>query len=95
MKPGKRRGAPPTDMPPSGSLTTKLPAALALVILSLLAFSNSFDGGFVLDNRGLILNDPRLRAATSDNLRLILQHTYWWPTGEGGVFRPFTTLSYL
>ena len=49
----------------------------------------------VLDNRGLLLNDPRLRQATAANLSLIWRHTYWWPTGEGGVYRPFTTLSYL
>jgi tetratricopeptide (TPR) repeat protein len=70
-------------------------AALALSILTLLAYGNSFDGGFVLDNRGLLLNDPRLRQATAANLSLIWRHTYWWPTGEGGVYRPFTTLSYL
>ena len=70
-------------------------AALALSILTLLAYGNSFDGGFVLDNRGLLLNDPRLRQANAANLSLIWRHTYWWPTGEGGVYRPFTTLSYL
>jgi tetratricopeptide (TPR) repeat protein len=70
-------------------------AAVALYILTLLAYSNSFHAGFVLDNKGLILDDPRIRAATSDNINLIGQHTYWWPTGEAGLYRPFTTLSYL
>ena len=67
---------------------------LALAALTLLAFSNSFHSGFVLDNKGLLL-DPRIRAATPENIALIFRHTYWWPTGEAGLYRPFTTLSYL
>jgi len=68
---------------------------LALIVLTLLAYSNSFEGGFVLDNRGLMLNDPRIQEASAANLGLIFQHTYWWPNGESGLYRPFTTLSYL
>jgi tetratricopeptide (TPR) repeat protein len=68
--------------------------ALALAALTLLAFSNSFQAGFVLDNKGLLL-DPRIRDFTSGNVALIFRHTYWWPTGEAGLYRPFTTLSYL
>ena len=60
----------------------------------MLAFSNSFQSGFVLDNKGLLL-DPRIREVTPENIALILKHTYWWPTGEAGLYRPFTTLSYL
>jgi tetratricopeptide (TPR) repeat protein len=70
-------------------------APLALVLLTLLAYSNSFQVSFVLDNRGLILNDPRLRDPSSANIQLILHHTYWWPNGESGLYRPLTTLSYL
>ena len=66
----------------------------ALAFLAFLAFSNSFSAGFVLDNKAL-LQDPRIRELTGENLRLIFQHTYWWPTGEAGLYRPFTTLSYL
>lgn len=69
--------------------------ALALLALTLIAYANSFQGGFVLDNRGLILNDPRIREWTASNLGLIFHHTYWWPNGESGLYRPFTTLSYL
>src|ERR1700751_2720889 len=69
--------------------------ALALCLLTLLAWSNSFSAGFALDNRGLILEDTRVRDASPDNLALIFQHTYWWPYGESGLYRPFTTLSYL
>jgi hypothetical protein len=43
----------------------------ALFALTLLAYANSFPTGFPLDNRFLILEDPRLAAATSANLNLI------------------------
>jgi Flp pilus assembly protein TadD len=72
----------------------RLAAPLALCALTVLAFTNSFQSGFILDNRGLLL-DPRIREATSENIALIFRHTYWWPTGEAGLYRPFTTLTYL
>jgi len=68
--------------------------AAALVLIALLAFSNSFDGGFVLDGKGL-LRDPRIVQVTAHNLALIFQHSYWWPSGESGLYRPFTSLTYL
>lgn len=67
----------------------------ALSVLILLAWSNSFDGGFVLDNRAMILLDSRVHAATSENLGLILNHSYWASTYDVGLYRPITTLSYL
>jgi hypothetical protein len=70
-------------------------AGLALGLLTIAAFSNSFATGFVLDNQMLLLGDPRIRSASVENLSLILQHTYWWPNGEAGIYRPLTTLSYL
>jgi tetratricopeptide (TPR) repeat protein len=69
--------------------------ASGLCLATVLAYSNSFQAGFPLDNKGLILQDPRLRAATRENITLILEHTYWWPYGESGLYRPATTLSYL
>src|SRR5450759_1300763 len=68
---------------------------LGLCLLTLAAYSNSFGAGFAMDNRGLILQDARVHAATAENLGLIFGHTYWWPYGESGLFRPLTTLSYL
>ena len=73
----------------------KLIVALGLCILTLLAYSNSFSAGFALDNRGLLLEDPRIREASPEHLQQIVQHTYWWPYGESGLYRPVTTLSYL
>jgi tetratricopeptide (TPR) repeat protein len=72
-----------------------LVVAAALSVLTLAAYSNSFNAGFVFDNRGLLLGDTRIREASAANLRLILQHTYWWPYGESGLYRPAATLSYL
>src|SRR5512141_1516027 len=68
---------------------------LSLAGISLAAYANSFSTGFPLDNRALILQDARVHAATAANVDLILQHTYWWPIGESGLYRPVTTLSYL
>jgi len=85
-------GNPPAVLP--WVRTRHLIAAGALLLAAFLAFSNSFSGGFILDSKQL-LGDPRIRAATGENLRLILQHTYWWPLAEAGLYRPFTTLSYL
>src|SRR5258706_223442 len=70
-------------------------AVLALCVLTLVAYSNSFSAGFALDNNWLLLQDKRIRDATSQNLRLIWEHSYWWPYGESYLYRPFTTLSYL
>jgi len=63
--------------------------------MAFLVYSNSFESGFVFDNRSLILGDSRVHKATPDNLALIFHHSYWWPTGESGLYRPVTTLSYL
>ena len=103
QEPGRNRKAknrgvrPPAEKavarPPS-EYRRHLLAALALCVLTLLAYSNSFGGGLVLDNKVLLL-DPRIREATPENIALIFQHSYWWPTGEAGLYRPFTTLSYL
>jgi len=102
-EPGRNRKAksrgvrPPADKVierPPNEYTRGALAVLALCVLTLLAYSNSFTGGLVLDNKVLLL-DPRLREVTPQNVALIFQHTYWWPTGEAGLYRPFTTLSYL
>ncbi len=70
-------------------------AAVAVGVLTLLAYSNSFSTGFALDNQTLLLGDPRIRTATAANIALIIRQTYWWPNGESGLYRPLTTLSYL
>ncbi len=69
--------------------------AAGLFFLSLIAYANSFSAGFVLDNRGIILKNPVIRDASATNIGLIFNHTYWWPNGESGLYRPFSTLTYL
>jgi tetratricopeptide (TPR) repeat protein len=69
--------------------------ALALCVPAILAYSNSFRAGFTLDSDAIILRNPTVQAATSENVDLILGHTYWWPKMEVGLYRPVTTLSYL
>jgi protein O-mannosyl-transferase len=80
---------------PTSPLSKYVLVAAALCLTTLLAYANSFRGGFVLDNHSLVLEDPRVRQVTSENIGLILQHTYWWPKGETRLYRPVTTLSYL
>ncbi len=90
--------SPPPSDKPSTSLfhpRSRLLAFPALVLLTWLAFSNSFATGFALDNNMLILRDTRIQQATVDNVNLILRHTYWWPNGESGLYRPLTTLSFM
>ena len=70
-------------------------AYAALCALTWLAYSNSFTGGMVLDNKVLLLEDPRVRAVTPENIDLIFAKSYWWPYIESALYRPVTTLSYL
>jgi protein O-mannosyl-transferase len=70
-------------------------AGAALCLVTLLAYSNSFHDGFVIDSHSLILNDTRIRDASAENVGLIFEHSYFWPTSEVGLYRPATTLSYL
>ena len=79
----------------TGTSRRNLLVAAGLCALTLAAYSNSFSAGFVFDNKGLLLEDPRIREASAENIGLILQHTYWWPYGESGLYRPVGTLSYL
>jgi len=105
MKRKRRRvAAPPPAAVPAASSSQPLArhsrrpyfaAVLTLGLFTLLAFSNSFSTGFVLDNKMLLLGDTRIQTASAANIALIFQHTYWWPYGESGLYRPFTTLSYL
>jgi len=96
VKPQRKPSAPQAVVAPVPKRSLRRPAAIvALCLLTLLAYANSFSAGFTLDNKGLLIEDPRLRAASAKNLHQILDHTYWWPQGESGLYRPITTLSYL
>jgi hypothetical protein len=90
----KTKLAKPAAAPPAPGTRPLVTVMSALAALTVIAYSNSFASGFILDNKALLL-DPRIREATADNFALIFQHTYWWPTGEARLYRPLTTLSYL
>src|SRR5574340_830998 len=70
------------------------PVWAALALVCLLAYANSFHAGFVFDNKGIIVQDARVREFTWDNVQSIFAKPYWWPriTNE---YRPLTTLTYL
>jgi tetratricopeptide (TPR) repeat protein len=68
---------------------------LALWVVVLAAYSNSFRAGLVFDSAGLLLQDARIRAATAQNIGRILTGQYWSSSMAAGLYRPFTTLSYL
>ncbi len=75
---------------------THLALVVALGVVALVTFSNTLQNtGFALDNKFIILEDPRLHEATAANVRLIFTQDYWWPKAVSGLYRPLTTLSYL
>jgi tetratricopeptide (TPR) repeat protein len=91
-----RAPAPEAPPPPQPvSFRPHLLIALALCLLTLLAYSNSFHDGYTLDCNQLLRVDKRIQEATAANVDLILHHTYWWPAGESGLYRPLATLSYM
>jgi protein O-mannosyl-transferase len=94
----KAKQAPVARPPACGAaLVTRcryLAAAAVLCFSTLAAFSNSFWAGFALDNH-MLVEDTRLQAANTENVWLIFRHTYLWPNGESGLYRPLTSLSYL
>jgi tetratricopeptide (TPR) repeat protein len=68
---------------------------VALLILVFAAYSNSFTAGLVFDSVPVIEQDPRIRDATLQNFRSILNGQYWYVNATAGLYRPVTTLSYL
>jgi protein O-mannosyl-transferase len=71
----------------------RLPVLLLLV--ALIAYANTPGLGFALDSVNLIKGDPRVRAATVENIALILKNDYWWPSSVDMLYRPVTTTSFL
>jgi len=100
-KHGPRRSPEKPTSPPSRSVKSHRIWSrhalflLALCAFTLLTYSNSFRAGFVFDNGTLILQDPRIKAATPQNIDLILTQDYWYKRSVSGLYRPLTTFSYL
>jgi tetratricopeptide (TPR) repeat protein len=70
-------------------------APAALLLLTLAAYANSFGLGLAQDSKVIVSHDTRLREVNAENLKLILEKNYWWPTTGDGLYRPVTTLSLL
>jgi hypothetical protein len=69
--------------------------AAFLCALVLAAYGNCFHAGFVLDNKPIVLEDPRVHAATSQNIGAIWSKGYWFTNQDPALYRPLTTISYL
>jgi tetratricopeptide (TPR) repeat protein len=69
--------------------------AAGLCLLTLAVYANTFGLGFALDAVGVVQGDPRVHAVSPQNLALIFQNDYWWPSSVDTLYRPFTTLSFL
>lgn len=72
-----------------------LAACIALLLMVGLAYSNSFQSGWVLDNKLVIQANPANKEATAANLKLLWTKDYWWPRSDTGGYRPITSTSYL
>lgn len=67
----------------------------AVAIVTVLAYSSSFEGGFVRDAAGLIREDPRIRELSAENVKQIWSGPYWHAGGAAPLYRPLTTSSFL
>src|SRR5260370_1315113 len=87
---------PPDPGGPAAPPVWRKHALLIAVLwtLALIAYSNSFSGGFVFDNK-VVLQDSRIKAVTPQNIDLILTQEYWYQWSLTGLYRPLTTFSYL
>lgn len=72
-----------------------LAAAFVLFLIVLIAYSNSFQSGWVLDNTFIVKMDPRNKEASAENLKLLWTRDYWWPKMQSGAYRPLVSTSYL
>jgi hypothetical protein len=93
----KGRGPASTIAANTGSsrwLHGKVVLSVLLFVL-LVAYANSFQAGLVMDNKVLLAQDSRISALSWHNLRLIFTQDYWYTSSISGLYRPFSTLSYL
>jgi hypothetical protein len=77
-----------------------LVVAAVLALLILVAYGNSFQSEWVLDNKYIIELDPRTKAVSWEDMagkpgvRNIFTQDYWWPKGISGLYRPLTSFTY-
>src|SRR5882672_3524680 len=88
--------APKTKLWPAAGFLPHVAVVFVLAVIVLFTYCNTVhDTGFALDNKFIILEDPRLRDANHNNISLIFSQDYWWPKAVSGLYRPLTTLSYM
>ena len=68
---------------------------LAVWIVALAAYSNSFGGKLAFDNEIAIARDTRVHTFDSQNLHLILNEELWYNSSTTGAYRPLFTFSLL
>jgi hypothetical protein len=66
-----------------------------LCLVTVVVYANSLGLGFALDAIAVVKGDPRVHAATLQNLGLIFRNDYWWPSSVDTLYRPVTTFSFL
>jgi tetratricopeptide (TPR) repeat protein len=87
---------PKSSLWPDLGLAAHLAVIAVLGAIIMVAFANTLHPtGFALDNKFIILEDPRLRDNKSDSIKQIFQQDYWWPKAVSGLYRPLTTFSYM
>jgi tetratricopeptide (TPR) repeat protein len=70
-------------------------ACVVLLLLVCVVYSNSFQSGWVLDNKIVIQANPANKQATWENLKLLWTKDYWWPRSDTGGYRPIVSTTYL
>ena len=93
----RHAGAPPSDKPlrltdcPCRSLRPIAGVGprcnIALLVLTLLAVLEFVLGRIHAGQQGL-LHDPRLAISGDSTIWADPDHSYWWPSGESGLYRP-------
>ncbi len=90
---------PKTELWPALGLASHLGVIAVLGAIVLLAFDNTLRHtdkyGFALDNKFILLEDPRLHEAKWDNVKQVFREDYWFPKAVSGLYRPLTTLTYM
>lgn len=97
MKREQRKAPRPTKevkAAPRGAPVLRHAPVLGVVLLALLAYSNSFRAPFLLDSADLVLHDARVHADTPVNRDRILSSPYS-ESSLSGLYRPLTTYSFL
>ena len=94
MRP-RARSAPAKPAPPPRRPSGPWKLRTLLIAAVLAAYLNSFGLGFALDGNRIVSQDQRIREATAQNFRLILDKPYYWPSQGEALFRPAATFSFL